>query len=191
MEDILNYITLENLLQVAYMIFYVFATYFIVVWVAMVVWVAKDIISRSDSFIFQIIAIILVIIFNFFGLLIYILLRPANTLNEKYADDSELDEFFFRNIFCNTCKRDITSDFSFCPYCGDNLKRKCKVCKEFYDDNFDFCPYCGEYHNKRKSVIHRKSITKKNTHHGKKNIFVEKTRIKKKKEEDKKENSDF
>lgn len=78
---LLNYVTIENTIK-----FFVF--YFFVVWIAILVWVYKDITNRTDSIIYQIISILIILIFTpIFGWLIYIIIRPGKTLLEKYYEE--------------------------------------------------------------------------------------------------------
>jgi len=74
--------------------------YFFILYIALIFWTIKDITSRTDSIVFQIIAIFLVIIFNFFGWLIYLLIRPAHTIYEKFYDEvNDNLENLTKNIF--------------------------------------------------------------------------------------------
>ncbi len=72
---------LASLLQlfVAFLGAYLFA-----VWVSMIIWTYRDIHSRSRDIFAQGLAVLLVLIFNVAGLLLYFILRPRETLSEKY-----------------------------------------------------------------------------------------------------------
>ncbi len=58
--------------------------YVCVIWIAIVVWVIKDITNRSSNVLLQILSILLVVILPFVGIFLYLLIRPGNTLLEKY-----------------------------------------------------------------------------------------------------------
>ena len=45
---------------------------------------------------------------------------------------------------CKKCGRDISTDFSVCPFCGYALKFECPECGKMVDRKFKLCPYCGE-----------------------------------------------
>ena len=45
---------------------------------------------------------------------------------------------------CPHCKKDLSEDFEFCPYCGKSLKMACSNCKKDLSEDFEFCPYCGD-----------------------------------------------
>jgi len=65
--------------------------YLILLWVSLIIWTTKDIISRSNNVIYQIISIILVVVLNIFGIFIYLGIRPAKTLIEKFFEDLEYE----------------------------------------------------------------------------------------------------
>ena len=80
---LLNYVTIENTIKF-------FVLYFFVIWIAILVWVYKDITNRTDSIIYQIISILIILIFTpLFGLFIYLIIRPGKTLFEKYYEEVE------------------------------------------------------------------------------------------------------
>jgi hypothetical protein len=80
---LLNYVTIENTIKF-------FVLYFFVIWIAILVWVYKDITNRTDSIIYQIISILIILIFTpLFGLFIYLIIRPSKTLFEKYYEEVE------------------------------------------------------------------------------------------------------
>ena len=51
-------------------------TYFIALWIAAIWWTFQDIRSRTTDIALQIAATLLVVVFNFPGLLVYFMLRP-------------------------------------------------------------------------------------------------------------------
>jgi len=65
--------------------------YLILLWVSLIIWTTKDIISRSNNVVYQIISIILVVVLNIFGIFIYLGIRPAKTLIEKFFEDLEYE----------------------------------------------------------------------------------------------------
>jgi hypothetical protein len=80
---LLNYVTIENTIKF-------FVLYFFVIWIAILVWVYKDITNRTDNIIYQIISILVILIFTpLFGLFIYLIIRPSKTLFEKYYEEVE------------------------------------------------------------------------------------------------------
>lgn len=65
--------------------------YILLLWISLIVWTTKDIISRTNKVIYQLISITLVVILNIFGLLIYLGIRPSKTLIEKFFEDLEYE----------------------------------------------------------------------------------------------------
>lgn len=58
-------------------------------WLSIIIWVTRDAIHRSDSLIFQVISILLNIIFPILGVLLYLIIRPAKTSVERYYEALE------------------------------------------------------------------------------------------------------
>lgn len=58
--------------------------YLAVLWIVCILWVVKDASNRSESILFQLIAILLVVLATpLIGLPLYLLLRPSQTLAER------------------------------------------------------------------------------------------------------------
>ncbi len=63
--------------------------YFGLLWLAIIIWVTRDAISRSDSLLFQVVAILLNIFFPVLGILLYLIIRPGKTTLERYYEELE------------------------------------------------------------------------------------------------------
>ncbi|QQR84182.1 hypothetical protein IPJ72_03275 [Candidatus Peregrinibacteria bacterium] len=63
--------------------------YFSLLWLSIIIWVTRDAIQRSNSIIFQVIAILLTLLFPVLGVLIYLIIRPSKTSIERYYEDLE------------------------------------------------------------------------------------------------------
>lgn len=63
--------------------------YFGLMWLAVIVWVTRDAIHRSNSLIFQVVAILLNIIFPILGILLYLIIRPNKTTLDRYYEELE------------------------------------------------------------------------------------------------------
>jgi RNA polymerase subunit RPABC4/transcription elongation factor Spt4 len=120
--------------------------FFVVFWVSLVVWTWRDIRARTQDFLVQVLATVLVFIFPIGGLFIYMILRPRQTLAEIYErqleEESLLAEMTERQT-CNNCHARIESDFQVCPSCGQKLKRPCPKCERLLELRWTFCPYCA------------------------------------------------
>jgi RNA polymerase subunit RPABC4/transcription elongation factor Spt4 len=120
-------------------------TFFVLFWVSTVVWTFRDIRSRTQDFLSQILATVLAAVFPITGLLIYMILRPRQTLAEIYErqleEESLLAEMTERQT-CNNCHARVEPDFQVCPSCGQKLKRTCPKCERLLELRWSFCPYC-------------------------------------------------
>jgi hypothetical protein len=65
--------------------------YLLMLWAALIIWATKDIISRTNNIILEIVSIILVVVLNIFGAVIYLAIRPSKTLMEKFFEDLEYE----------------------------------------------------------------------------------------------------
>ena len=115
--------------------------------VSLVVWTFRDIRSRSRDVLVQLLATLLVLVFNIPGLILYFVLRPQQTLTESYehalGQEALLQDIEERYI-CPSCKRKAEADFLVCPYCHTQLRKRCPHCERLNSLNWDTCPYCGE-----------------------------------------------
>ena len=80
-----------------------FILYICIIWIATIVWVVKDITNRSASITAQALCILLVVLLPFIGIFLYLLVRPSNTLLEKYYSEIEdnlntMAEFIHQHI---------------------------------------------------------------------------------------------
>ncbi len=118
----------------------------VIFWISLIVWTFRDIRSRSQDFLLQIAATLLVAIFFIGGLFIYLILRPRQTLGEIYErqleEESLLAEMTERQT-CNNCHARVEADFQICPSCGQKLKRPCPKCERLLELRWAFCPYCA------------------------------------------------
>jgi RNA polymerase subunit RPABC4/transcription elongation factor Spt4 len=109
-------------------------------------WTYRDVRARTQDFLSQILATVLAAIFPIAGLLIYMILRPRQTLAEIYErqleEESLLAEMTERQT-CNNCHARIETDFQVCPSCGQKLKCSCPKCERLLELRWTFCPYCA------------------------------------------------
>jgi RNA polymerase subunit RPABC4/transcription elongation factor Spt4 len=121
-------------------------TFFVIFWLSTVMWTFRDVRARTQDFLSQILATVLVAVFPIAGLLIYMILRPRQTLAEIYErqleEESLLAEMTERQA-CNNCHARIEPDFQICPSCGQKLKRSCPKCERLLELRWMFCPYCS------------------------------------------------
>jgi RNA polymerase subunit RPABC4/transcription elongation factor Spt4 len=120
----------------------------IIFWLSLIIWTFRDIRSRTQDLLSQILATLLVTVFFIGGLFIYMILRPRQTLAETYErqleEESLLAEMTERQT-CNNCHARVESDFQICPSCGQKLKRSCPKCERLLELRWAFCPYCATH----------------------------------------------
>ena len=125
---------------------WVLAVGVLVLWLTVAVWVFIDAKKRHKSLIFPILFAILAVVFFIFGYLIYMILRPAETSEDRYWADRE-KEFLMHEIgdfdVCPNCKYEhIFPEFLNCPNCSYQLKHKCESCEYPLLSGWKNCPSC-------------------------------------------------
>jgi len=125
---------------------FVLGAYLFALYLGLVVWTFRDIRARSRDVLAQILAALLVAIFTVPGWLVYLLLRPHNTLAEEYdrdlAEEAMLQDLEERHV-CPGCRRRVEADFLFCPSCRRELRVRCTGCGRPLNVSWNACPYCG------------------------------------------------
>ncbi len=125
----------------------VLGAYLFAVWVSMLIWTYRDIRARSRDVLVQLFAVALVIVFNIFGLLLYFILRPRETLAEKYerelAEEAMLQDIEERQV-CPVCHHKIMAEYLICPNCHTSLHKKCENCGRVLNLKWNVCPYCAK-----------------------------------------------
>ena len=120
----------------------------VAVWLAIVIWVYRDMRARSKDTIVQLLAVLLVAIpaFDLPGLLIYLFLRPRETLSEAYERSLE-EEALLQEIeekpTCPGCGQRVQPLWQVCPNCRTRLKRLCVTCRNLLELSWPICPYCA------------------------------------------------
>src|ERR1700731_1284271 len=121
-------------------------TFVVIFWLSLIIWTFRDIRSRTQDFLSQILATLLVAVFFIGALFIHMILRPRQTLAEIYErqleEESLLAEMTERQT-CTNCHARVESDFQVCPSCGQKLKRPCPKCERLLELRWAFCPYCA------------------------------------------------
>lgn len=123
--------------------------YAVLLWAASVLWAYRDIRRRTEDISVQVLAVGIVLLLPFLGIPLHLILRPPQTLAEKYERTLE-EEFLRRDLeeqfVCPECQRPIESDFILCPHCHTQLRRRCDSCQKVIDLTWRICPYCGHSH---------------------------------------------
>jgi RNA polymerase subunit RPABC4/transcription elongation factor Spt4 len=138
---------IANLIPILIVIGWALGAYLVLLWAASVLWTYRDIHSRSEDVVVQVLAVSLALLLPFAGLLLHIILRPRQTLTEKYERTLE-EEYLRRDLeekyVCPHCQRGIEPEFILCPHCHTALRRRCAACDRVVDLTWAICPYCGD-----------------------------------------------
>ena len=117
-------------------------------WMALVIWTFRDMRLRSRDIFAQLLASLLVLIFGPLGMLIYLILRPQETLPEAYArtleEEALLQDITGAKPVCPECKHRIEPDFIICPACHTELRKACPHCGRLMLMRWGICPYCTD-----------------------------------------------
>lgn len=129
----------------------------VVAWLAMIIWAYKDMRARSRDAWAQILVAVVIFFLNFAGLLIYIFLRPRETLAEAYERSLE-EEALLQEIEakpnCPGCGNRVEHDWQACPHCHTRLKKPCIRCGKMLQLSWNLCPHCATPQTSGASNVH-------------------------------------
>jgi len=152
-EFILN--LLENVGNIDFtFVWEIFLYSLIVFWIVVLYWVWLDSGERTSNRMVKVSYVALVAILNVVGLIIYLIIRPIQTIEEIYWGDLERRYLKYETAElgdCVKCGRQLYPGFVYCPDCREKIKTKCPNCKVSIDKKSKFCPYCGTSIKKRLS----------------------------------------
>jgi hypothetical protein len=137
----------DNWESIVALVVAVLIAYAVVLWLGTIVWTYRDIRERTADGWSQTVSLALVALFNIPGLVLYLILRPHETLTEAYERRLEA-EALMRDMpdprpTCPTCKRNLSAGFLLCPYCRTKLREPCSACARPLELNWVVCPYCA------------------------------------------------
>ncbi len=123
------------------------ALFFVVVfWLALAYWVYKDARRRIEDPWLVVMATVLGLIPPFLGVLIYMLFRPPEYLDDVRERELEIkameERLAKRDLFCPVCRVEVDSTYLVCPVCTTKLKQACASCKAPLEALWQICPYC-------------------------------------------------
>jgi hypothetical protein len=114
-------------------------------WISLIIWTYRDMRSRSRDVFAQLLAALVVTILNIPGLLVYLILRPQETLAEQYEraleEEALLQEIEDKKV-CPGCGHPTKESWMLCPYCHTKLKKPCQSCTQLLELPWAICPYC-------------------------------------------------
>lgn len=136
-----------NLSMILQVVLFFLGAYILAFWLSLVIWTFVDMRSRSRDWLAALLAVLLVLAFNLPGLVIYMILRPKETLTQAYQralEEEALLQGIENQYVCPGCKQKIEADFVVCPNCHTQLKERCANCDRLLNLKWNICPYCGQ-----------------------------------------------
>jgi hypothetical protein len=124
-----------------------FGAFVVALWVSLVIWAFRDMRARTRDAFAQLLAALMVLVLGPFGVILYFMLRPRETLAEKYERSLE-EEALLQDIeerqICPGCKQPIEPDYILCPVCHTRLRHPCVHCGRLIHPRWTLCPYCAQ-----------------------------------------------
>lgn len=118
-------------------------------WLSLIIWSFRDMRMRTRDPFAQLLATLVVAALPGIGLLIYLILRPPETLAEAYEraleEEALLQEIEERPA-CPGCSRVADPAWILCPYCHTRLRKRCLDCDSLLELQWNLCPFCGNQH---------------------------------------------
>jgi predicted RNA-binding Zn-ribbon protein involved in translation (DUF1610 family) len=123
----------------------------IIFWLVVTSWIWVDSDERTTSKWMRLFYVIIGII-PVIGWIIYLIVRPTETIDEIYWGDLERRylKYEAKDLGdCERCGTQLYPGFVFCPNCGKRIKRKCSNCEVYVDLEYKYCPNCGNKMQKK------------------------------------------
>jgi hypothetical protein len=117
-----------------------------VFWLAAAYWVFKDARRRIANPFLVGLTTLLGLVPPFLGVLIYLLFRPPEYLDEVRERELEIkaieESLALHELRCPVCRAHVGESFLVCPVCTTRLKQACTTCKAPLEPLWQVCPYC-------------------------------------------------
>lgn len=118
----------------------------VVFWLALAYWVHRDARRRIDDPFLIGVATILGLVPPYLGPVVYLLFRPAETLDDVRSRRAELraleQQLTQARPTCPECSSPIEPDYFACPVCATRLRQPCAHCDAPLEPLWQVCPYC-------------------------------------------------
>ncbi len=123
-----------------------FGAFLAALWLSMVFWTYRDIRARTEDRLIHALAALITAVMGPFGLVIYLILRPLETMEQTYQRALE-EEALLTEIestaLCPGCGLQIQDEWQVCPSCHTHLRKACVECGRMMELQWQVCPYCG------------------------------------------------
>jgi len=123
------------------------AFFVLVFWLATAFWVFKDARRRIEDPLLVAMAALLGLVPPFLGPVVYLFLRPPDSIEERR--DRELENRALKerlaqqDLRCPVCRGNVDASFLVCPVCTTRLKHACVSCGSPLEPIWQVCPYCA------------------------------------------------
>jgi RNA polymerase subunit RPABC4/transcription elongation factor Spt4 len=118
----------------------------VVFWLALGYWVHKDARRRIGSPFGVLLATVLGLVPPYIGPVVYLLFRPAETLEDvrcRRAELRALEQQLTRSRpTCPICSSIVEPAYLACPVCATTLREPCATCNAPLEPLWQICPYC-------------------------------------------------
>jgi len=115
-------------------------------WLSLIVWTYRDIRDRVRDPLVRILAALLVAVLFLPGIVVYLILRPPQTMDEEYQrmlEEEALLQAIEERTACPGCGRHAEDDWIVCPNCYTKLMKPCHACGRLMKLSWSLCPFCG------------------------------------------------
>lgn len=115
-------------------------------WIAMGIWTFNDIRSRTRDWLAIVLASLLVLVFPLLGLVLYMMIRPRETLADVFdraLEEESLLRELESTLSCHRCGMPVRDNWNFCSNCHSQLRYACSNCGKAMRDEWDICVNCG------------------------------------------------
>jgi RNA polymerase subunit RPABC4/transcription elongation factor Spt4 len=115
-------------------------------WLSLLVWTYRDIRSRVKDPLVRILAVLVVAVLFLPGIVVYLILRPPQTMEEEYQhmlEEEALLQAIEERSACPGCGRHTAEDWTVCPNCHTKLMKNCHACDRLLKLPWSLCPYCA------------------------------------------------
>lgn len=122
------------------------AAFLVALWLSLIVWTYRDIRNRVRDPLIRILAALLVAVLFLPGIVVYLILRPQQTMEEEYQhmlEEEALLQAIEERTACPGCGRHTADDWMICPNCYTKLMKPCHSCGRLMKLPWSLCPYCG------------------------------------------------
>jgi RNA polymerase subunit RPABC4/transcription elongation factor Spt4 len=137
---------INNIATLVGVIVAMFGAFLFAFWVAMGIWAFNDIRLRSRDWLAVLLACVLVLVFPIVGFILYLMIRPKQTLAEVY-DRALEEEALLRELeetmACQACGVPVKEAWVYCPNCHAQLQHTCPLCSKLVRNEWEICVFCG------------------------------------------------